>query len=215
MEYDKLRAKRMFEFFDEFDSSSNVLDVGCGGSKLTGGGELIFMLKNSNRDLGVYGCDINREAIQNVRNRNLENLIQGDLYKLPFKGYTFDIVFCMDVIEHLFDPHMILSEISRVLKNNGFAYFHIPLELHLEHRLKILFGKNIHNPLAVGSHIRFFKPVEVRELLDGSGFEILKIKYYCPGYQLTNYLPKLEEFISNRASSLFAGNILVKAKKKT
>jgi len=207
IEYDKLRAERMLKFFLSESPPKNckIFDVGCGG------GELLMLLENEGFE--CYGLDIDGEALKKAQDKSNAQFVRGDVYKLPFKNSSFDVIFCMDLFEHLFDPHAAINEIKRVLKDGGYIYFNFPLELNLEHRIKILFGKNIHNPLAVGSHIRFFKPKDVKNLLELNGMKILKYRYYCPGYKLAKYLPALEKLISNTLPALFAGNMLVKATK--
>jgi 2-polyprenyl-3-methyl-5-hydroxy-6-metoxy-1,4-benzoquinol methylase len=40
---------------------------------------------------------------------------------LPFRAGHFDIIICMDVLEHVQDPEKVLAEISRCLKPGGFC----------------------------------------------------------------------------------------------
>ena len=210
--YDELRAERMLKFFLSGVSRKisskeklKIFDVGCGK------GLLLMLLEREG--FKCYGLDISSNVLKNARGKSNAEFVKGDIYKLPFKDKSFDVIFCMDVMEHLFDPHLAIAEIKRILKDDGFAYFSFPLELHLEHRIRILFGKNIHNPLAVGSHIRFFKPRDVEKLFRLNGMKIVRKRYYCPGYKLSKYLPSLEKFISNVYPSLFAGNVLVECTK--
>ena len=39
---------------------------------------------------------------------------------LPFKAFTFDAVFCLNVLEHIKQPFTVASEIIRVTKKNGY-----------------------------------------------------------------------------------------------
>lgn len=52
----------------------------------------------------------------------------ADAHRLPFKNASFDAVFALEVLEHVFEPLKVLKEIKRVLKNNGYAVFLVPAE---------------------------------------------------------------------------------------
>lgn len=51
---------------------------------------------------------------------------------LPFRDKAFDVIFSLDVLEHVDDPFMSASEIKRILKPGGFLYVDIPF-LQAEH----------------------------------------------------------------------------------
>jgi ubiquinone/menaquinone biosynthesis C-methylase UbiE len=50
----------------------------------------------------------------------------ADAGNLPFESQTFDAVFALEVLEHVFDPTLVLEEIKRVLKKGGYAVFLVP-----------------------------------------------------------------------------------------
>jgi len=52
------------------------------------------------------------------------NFCLGDLYKLPFKDNSFDLVTCRFVIEHLERPQQLLGEVHRVLNVEGILIIH-------------------------------------------------------------------------------------------
>jgi len=52
-----------------------------------------------------------------------------DLQALSFPDNTFDLVITQDVLEHVREPTLALSEIRRVLKPDGYHVFTVPLNL--------------------------------------------------------------------------------------
>jgi 2-polyprenyl-6-hydroxyphenyl methylase/3-demethylubiquinone-9 3-methyltransferase len=51
------------------------------------------------------------------------NYLQGLAEEIPFSNSTFDIVTCVDVLEHIANLPQTVSEIHRVLKPNGLFLF--------------------------------------------------------------------------------------------
>src|SRR3989344_9201433 len=52
----------------------------------------------------------------------------ADAHKLPFRSSSFNAVFALEVLEHVFEPVKVLEEIKRVLKKNGYVVFLVPAE---------------------------------------------------------------------------------------
>jgi len=48
--------------------------------------------------------------------------------RTPFENQTFDLIFALDVLEHIFDPKSALNEIKRMLKKNGLFFISVPSE---------------------------------------------------------------------------------------
>jgi len=54
--------------------------------------------------------------------------VRGDAHKLPFKDESFQTAVLGDILEHVFDPYMVLSEACRVSKDKILAT--VPDEAH-------------------------------------------------------------------------------------
>ncbi len=50
----------------------------------------------------------------------------GDAHKLNFKAGTFDAVFALEVMEHVFEPQIVFKEVKRVLKKGGYVIVLVP-----------------------------------------------------------------------------------------
>jgi len=88
-------------------SPRNILDAGCG--------EGIAMRHLFAEHTGVVGLDGSVGALQVASLLNpRRDFAAGRLPDLPFPSRSFDLVVCMEVLEHLDDPEAGLAELCRV-----------------------------------------------------------------------------------------------------
>lgn len=57
--------------------------------------------------------------------------ISGTAYLIPLESISCDTVFCTDVLEHLEEPSLAISQAWRILKPGGYAIYTVPLFWHL------------------------------------------------------------------------------------
>jgi len=106
----------------DYDS---ILDVGCRDK----------VLKNFiKKDVKYQGIDY--KDSNEVVGHNLE-------YGIPFDDKSFDIVFALDVLEHVENIHFLFDEILRVSKDE--AIIALPNMSYWKFRLRFLKGKDISN----------------------------------------------------------------------
>jgi ubiquinone/menaquinone biosynthesis C-methylase UbiE len=55
----------------------------------------------------------------------------ADAHNLSFESNTFDAVFALEMLEHVFDPLKVLTEARRVLKKGGYGVFLVPSDSNL------------------------------------------------------------------------------------
>lgn len=105
--------------------SGKVLDAGAGT------GEISKAL--SDMGFGVTSCDI---APRYFKYRKCAKV---DLNSpMPFRSSFFDHVVCAEVIEHLENPHNLLREFNRVIKNGGTLVISTPNIANVFSRVKFL-----------------------------------------------------------------------------
>ncbi|MDQ2897926.1 MAG: class I SAM-dependent methyltransferase [Actinomycetota bacterium] len=96
---------------------AQILDAGCGSGRTLE--ELV--------DYGtVAGLELDPDAAQMARGRKLGEVIVGRLEELPFRDANFDLITCLDVIEHTQDDAPALSELLRVTRPGGFLLVTVP-----------------------------------------------------------------------------------------
>jgi SAM-dependent methyltransferase len=94
-----------------------VLDAGCGS------GRNLDVL----RDYGVaVGVDASHDAVAVARARGHEDVHEATVEELPFPDSEFDLVTCLDVLEHTPDDRRTLRELRRVTRPGGLALVTVP-----------------------------------------------------------------------------------------
>jgi ubiquinone biosynthesis O-methyltransferase len=150
-------------------TGKRVLDLGCGGG---------FMAEAlAERAALVTGIDPSPRAIGIARKhaeaRGLAiDYAAGAGESLALADGSFDIVVCVDVLEHVEDLDRVIAEIGRVLKPDGLFLFDTINRNRLASLVMITFAENILRLLPPGTHdpARFIRPEELRRKLTDAGF---------------------------------------------
>lgn len=170
-----LRVHKIEEYLKSYihtlsDAHPTLLDIGCGGGQI----DKKFI------DLGydVYGTDISRENLIRAKKIGVR-VKQSDANRsLPYGSGFFSVVFAGEIIEHLFDTRIFLSEIQRVLRAGGLLILTTPNLAHLPDRCKFLFGispsqiQPLH--MFLRFHIRPFTFQTLRDALKMAKFNVIK-----------------------------------------
>jgi SAM-dependent methyltransferase len=96
---------------------ARVLDAGCGS------GRTLMELKRFGEASGI---ELSPEAAEMARDRGGLDIRIGRLEELPWDAATFDLITCMDVIEHTPDDRVTLGELRRVSKPGGWLVVTVP-----------------------------------------------------------------------------------------
>ena len=101
-----------------------LLDLGCG--------EKPYQDLLRDRTKRHIGLDIpSRIKRSNIKEIQKTIDIYGSGFNLPFKNNSIDTVLCIEVLQHVEEPHQIFSEIGRVLKKGGTLLLIAPQSTHL------------------------------------------------------------------------------------
>jgi len=148
-----------------------LLDMGCGD------GAFGTLVKNKYRE--VYGVDISPEAVQSAKKRGSKAFqVNLNSEPLPFEPNYFDTITCLDVIEHVFDPRVLIKEIYRVLKSGGEGFIAFPNIRFLRCLQSIIFAGRFpktsgDSSLYDGGHLHYFTSKDVEILLEDAGFRVV------------------------------------------
>ncbi len=132
------KAKVVQFYLEEINKSKNpqVLDIGCYI------GTVLFTLPKVNKNAKYVGIDISdgvisyAEALAKTRGeRNITFLTHNANAKLPFNKNQFDIILCLELIEHVENPLEVFEDIKRILKPGGTLIVSTPNEGYLIKKL--------------------------------------------------------------------------------
>lgn len=145
-----------------------VLDAGCGDG---------LQMKQYSRSHEVVGMDIAFARLKRAQERMGKHVVfAGDLFILPIKERSLDVVILGEVIEHLEEPEAVLREIHRVLKPSGSVIVDTPSQSNIVDIILRLFGIKPQWGYKVdATHLWFFTMNQVRTLLNHGGFTVEKI----------------------------------------
>lgn len=96
---------------------ARVLDAGCGSGRLLD--ELAGRFE-------VSGVELDADSVAAARARGHADIHEGMVETLPWDDATFDLVTCLDVIEHTQDDRVTLRELRRVLRPGGALLLTVP-----------------------------------------------------------------------------------------
>lgn len=167
--------------------AQRILDAGCGE-----GFVISYLLWKSDR-LAITGMDCSLEAIEMARQivpsalskaypepgRRVERdvlLNVGDLREMPYGDDSFDLVMCLEVLEHLPDPHRGLRELRRV--TSAHCLVSVPHEPFFR-ATNFLRGKHVSAWGRDPEHLQHWTAKQFRHLVE-QYFEIERFVYSFP-----------------------------------
>ncbi len=162
----------MEKFFKNLNTKPvKILDVGCASGFLTSQIAAFFPLSES------FGIDSYKKAIEFGRKTypNIKFKF-ADAHRLPFKNESFDLITCIETLEHLENPEGAISEMYRCIRRNGRVLIGQDTDNLLFKMIWIIWtkrrGKVWHN-----SHLHPYGPNSLEKLIKKCGFKIIKRKF--------------------------------------
>jgi len=136
---------------DDLAKGKLILDAGCGNGRFT----------NQAAEYGaeVIGTDIGTGAVeaayQNTRERDNIHIIQGDLFKLPFKKNLFDTAFSIGVLMHTGDAYQAFKSIISHIKVGGVFTAHVYHKLNPIWEINDFVLRKITTNMSIESNLKF------------------------------------------------------------
>ena len=176
-----------------------VLDVGCGGG--------ILAESMARRGASVLGIDLAARPLRVAQLHAMESGVEGLAYRevaaealaAEMPG-TFDVVTCMEMLEHVPEPASVVQACATLAKPGGWVFFStinrnakafLFAIVGAEHLLKLL-------PKGTHEYARFIRPSELAQWCRDAGLQLqqsrgmeynpLTQRYWLSGDTSVNYL---------------------------
>ena len=152
-----------------------VLDVGCGGG----------ILSEALADAGatVTGIDLADRSLSVAKLHLLESGKQVEYRKVAVEDLAaeqpghYDVVTCMEMLEHVPDPASIVRACAQLIKPGGHVFFSTLNRNPKSYLLAIIGAEYVLNMLARGTHdyAKFIKPSELAQFCRNSELNVTDI----------------------------------------
>ena len=153
-------------------SGKTVLDVGCGGG----------ILSESMAKTGaiVTGIDLSDKALQVAKLHLLESGNRVDYRKIAVEDMasecpaSFDIVTCLEMLEHVPDPQSVIASCAKLVKPGGHVFFSTLNRNPKSYLFAIIGAEYMLNMLPRGTHdyAKFIKPSELAQYCRNAGLDV-------------------------------------------
>lgn len=165
------------DYIDQFAGLKGklVLDVGCGGG--------ILSESMSARGANTTGIDLSDKALKVAKLHLLESGNQVDYRKITVETlakeqpHHFDIVTCMEMLEHVPDPASVIQACADLTKPGGWVFFSTINRNPKSYLYAIIGAEYILKLLPRGTHeyAKFLKPSELARMARNAGLSDAKI----------------------------------------
>ncbi len=150
----------------EVPGEAPVLDVNCG----TG----LFLRELNLAQHRLAGLDFSTASAATAWTRNAVPAVCGALPSAPFPAGTFALITMFQVLEHLYDPSVYIESAAQLLCPEGRLIVQVP---NADSWQFLLLGEHW-SGLDIPRHLLLFKEVDLRNLLEFCGFEVVRKKRF-------------------------------------
>ena len=156
-------------------SGKKVLDVGCGGG--------ILAESMAARGAIVTGIDAGQAPLTVARLHALESNIEVEYRNITAEHLaaeqtgSFDVVTCMEMLEHVPDPASVIEACAKLVKPGGDVFFSTLNRTPKSYLLAIIGAEYVLNMLPKGTHDyrKFIRPSELDNWIRQAGLDITDI----------------------------------------
>lgn len=164
---DEQHLKRILEFLP-VKADMKILDLG------TGSGYLSFPIAKEYPNISIIGLDIVEKALEanrfKAKEENIRNIsfVTYDGIDFPFADNEFDMVISRYALHHFPDIQKSISEVSRVIKSEGFLFISDPTP-NVNDTSRFV---DEYMQLKKDGHIKFYTKDEWKQICEKNGLQM-------------------------------------------
>lgn len=156
-------------------TGSKLIDVGCGGGILAES----LAIAGANVD----AIDLAPQSIEIAQLHLYESNVQVNYEcieiaeKAQQNPEKYDVLTCMEMLEHVPSPEYIIAECAKLIKPGGIAFFSTLNRNFKSYALGVFAAEYLLNLVPKGTHDfkKFIRPAELRKILHNHGFEVIAL----------------------------------------
>ncbi len=149
-----------------------VLDVGCGGG--------ILAEAMAQKGAQVTGIDLAERSLNVAKLHSMESGVAVDYQLIPAEKLaeeqpeSFDVVTCLEMLEHVPDPASVIKACARLAKPDGHVFFSTINRNPKAYLMAVVGAEYVLNMLPKGTHDyqKFIKPSELAGWARGAGLSL-------------------------------------------
>jgi 2-polyprenyl-6-hydroxyphenyl methylase/3-demethylubiquinone-9 3-methyltransferase len=157
-------------------SGKRALDIGCGGG--------ILSESMAVRGAKVKGVDLSSRALGVADLHSLESGVEVEYEEIAAEALaarepgSYDVVTCMEMLEHVPDPAGIVQACATLVKPGGWVFFSTLNRNAKAYLFAVIGAEYIARMLPRGTHdyARFIKPSELAQFVRSAQLDIVEIK---------------------------------------
>ncbi|QJQ07137.1 bifunctional 2-polyprenyl-6-hydroxyphenol methylase/3-demethylubiquinol 3-O-methyltransferase UbiG [Undibacterium piscinae] len=157
-------------------SGKNVIDIGCGGG--------ILAESMARKGAKVTGIDLSDKALKVADLHGLESGISVRYEKIAAEDMAdreagqYDVVTCMEMLEHVPDPASIIRACAKLVKPGGHVFFSTLNRNAKSYLFAVIGAEYLLQMLPKGTHdyAKFITPAELSQAIRNAGLELNAIK---------------------------------------
>lgn len=156
-------------------NGKKVIDIGCGGG--------ILSESMAARGAVVTGIDLSDKALSVARLHLLETGAKVDYQHIAAESMatehpaTFDVVTCLEMLEHVPDPQQTVAACAQLVKPGGDVFLSTLNRNPKAYLFAIIGAEYILNMLPKGTHdyAKFIKPAELVRMTRNTGLDLVSM----------------------------------------
>jgi len=166
-------CQHVAEHFEQGLFDQNIIDVGCGGGILT---ESLAKLGAS-----ATGIDMGTEPLNVAKLHALESTLEIKYEKITAEEKavqaenSFDMVTCMEMLEHVPDPASVISSCAKLVKTDGLVFFSTLNKSIKSYLLAIVAAEKVLKLVPDGTHDhdKFIRPSQLISWAEEHGLKCI------------------------------------------